>query len=106
MKVSKKGKKEIKMIDGIYRTTMAHQDQLMLVHFRLEKGAILPMHSHSHVQAGYVVKGKLEFWEGDSKYLLESGDSYICQANIPHGAKILENSIVIDSFVPKRDDYI
>ncbi|MHA1797120.1 MAG: cupin domain-containing protein [Candidatus Helarchaeota archaeon] len=106
MKVSKKGKEEIKMLDGIYRITMANGKNLMLVHFRLEKGAVLPKHSHPHVQAGYVVRGKLEFWEGDTSYILEEGDSYICAANVPHGAKVLEHSIVIDSFVPRRDDYI
>ena len=106
MKVPTKDKKEIKMLDGIYRITMAYEDELMLVHFRLEKGAVLPKHSHPHVQAGYVVEGKLEFWEGETIYILEPGDSYICPANIPHGAKILEDAIVIDSFVPRRDDYI
>ena len=106
MKVSKKEKKEIKMVDGIYRTTMAYEDQLMLVHFRLEKDAVLPKHSHPHVQAGYVISGKLEFWEGDSTYFLEAGDSYVCAANTPHGAKIIEDAIVIDSFVPRRDDYL
>ena len=106
MKVKKEGKTEIKMIDGIYRTTLAYNDQLMLVHFRLEKGAELPKHSHSHVQAGYVISGKLEFCEGDSTYILETGDSYICPANTPHGAKIIEDAIVIDSFVPRREDYL
>ena len=106
MKVPKKSKKEIKMLDGIYRTTMAHEEKLMLVHFRLEKGAVLPKHTHPHVQAGFVLEGKLEFWEGETTYILEAGDSYVCPANISHGAKILEDAIVIDSFVPRREDYI
>ena len=106
MKFAGVERKEIKMIDGIYRTTLAHTDNLMLVHFRLLKGAILPKHSHPHLQAGYVVKGKLEFWEGDEIYVLERGDSYICPENVPHGAKILEDSVVIDAFVPRRDDYV
>ncbi len=106
VKISKEGKKEIEMVKGIYRTTMAYEDQLMLIHFRLEKDAILPKHSHPHIQAGYVIKGKLEFWEDDLTYILEKGDSYIIPANVPHGAKILEDAIIIDSFVPKREDYI
>lgn len=106
MKIRPKDIEEVKMIDGIYRKTLANQEELMLVHFRLVKGTTLPMHSHPHVQAGYVVSGKLDFHEKDEKYILEAGDSYIVDANVEHGATIMENAIVIDSFTPRREDYL
>ncbi|MHA1143548.1 MAG: cupin domain-containing protein [Candidatus Helarchaeota archaeon] len=106
MKLRLNDVEEVKMIDGIYRKTLVNDKELMLVHFRLIKDTILPLHSHPHVQAGYVVSGKLEFWEADEKYILEKGDSYIVNANIEHGAKIIEDAIVIDSFSPRREDYL
>lgn len=106
MKVHPKDIKEVKMMDGIFRKTLVHEEKLMLVHFRLAKGTTLPQHAHPHAQAGYVVSGKLEFNEKGEKYILDAGDSYMVGANVEHGAYIIEDSIVIDSFAPRRDDYL
>ncbi|MFX1297590.1 MAG: cupin domain-containing protein, partial [Promethearchaeota archaeon] len=69
------------------------------------KDAELPMHSHPHTQMGYIVKGKLEFHIYGKKYILKVGDSYLAPSNIEHGAKVIEDCIVIDVFNPARDDY-
>ena len=96
----------VKMLPGIFRRTLVYNDKVMLVYFDLKKDADLPMHSHPHQQMGYVVKGKLDFYIYDKTYRLKEGDSYFAPSNAEHGAKVIEDSIVIDVFNPAREDYI
>ncbi|MHA1266396.1 MAG: cupin domain-containing protein [Candidatus Helarchaeota archaeon] len=103
--INKNDVNPVKMLEGIYRRTLVYDDNVMLVHFDLRKGANLPMHSHPHAQKGYVVQGTLDFYIYDKTYRLSAGDSYLAPSNIPHGAKIIEDAIVIDVFNPAREDY-
>ena len=52
---------------GIFRTTLAYDEKTMLCHFRLTRGARIPMHSHPAVQNGYMISGKMKFLVGESK---------------------------------------
>lgn len=95
----------VKMLEGIYRHTLVYDDDVMLVYFDLRKGADLPLHSHPHAQKGYVIKGVLNFSIYGKIYRLKTGDSYLAPANVEHGAKIIEDAVVIDVFNPAREDY-
>ncbi len=95
----------VEMLAGIFRHTLVYNDGVMLVYFDLRKGADLPLHSHPHTQMGYVVKGQLDFHIYGKTYRLKAGDSYHAPSNVDHGAKVLEDCIVIDVFNPSRDDY-
>jgi len=95
----------VKMLPGIFRHTLVHNDDIMLVHFDLRKGASLPLHTHPHTQMGYIVKGQLDFRIYGKIYRLKAGDSYHAPSNVEHGAEVIEDCIVIDVFNPARDDY-
>ncbi|MFX1376856.1 MAG: cupin domain-containing protein [Promethearchaeota archaeon] len=103
--MSKDNIRAIKSFDGVYRKTLLYNDNIMLCHFTLEKDAEIPIHSHKEHQIGYVLKGKLKFLIEDGEFLANEGESYIFDSNEKHGAKILEDSEVIDVFHPARDDY-
>ncbi|MHA1753340.1 MAG: cupin domain-containing protein [Candidatus Helarchaeota archaeon] len=105
IKISSNNVKEIEAIDGIFRKTLVYSDQMMMVQFKLLKGANLPVHSHPHEQMGFIISGKLEFNVNGKSEILNPGDSYLVKSNIEHGAKVLETAVVIDIFTPARDDY-
>ncbi len=92
---------------GVRRTVLTYSGEVMLVHFLLEKGAVIPLHNHRAVQAGYVVRGRVRMLtrEGGS-FLAGPGDSYLFQSDEPHGAQVLEQAEVIDSFSPMRPEYV
>jgi len=46
---------------GIFRKTLAYNDEVMLCHFDLTKGSAIPLHSHPATQVGYVLKGHVRF---------------------------------------------
>jgi quercetin dioxygenase-like cupin family protein len=93
-------------LPGITRRTLVHGASMMLVEFSLQAGSQLPLHSHPHEQAGYLVSGKIRLTVGTETRDLGPGDSYYAPANVPHGATILEDAIVIDTFSPPREDYL
>jgi hypothetical protein len=63
------------VLDKIRQKTLVFDAHTLLTEFRLEQGAILPLHSHPHEQTGYLVAGRLELTIGDATHLAEPGDS-------------------------------
>ena len=91
---------------GNRRRVILHTDELMMVEFTFEKGAVGALHSHPHVQASYVVEGRFEVTVGESTAVLSAGDSFIVPSNTIHGAVALERGRLIDSFTPHRADFL
>lgn len=94
------------MFPGFSRQTLVHNEDLMLCLFTWRKGATLSEHSHPHRQAGFVISGAVELTVSGQRYITRKGCSYIIQANEPHSAIALEDSVVIDAFTPCRDEYL
>lgn len=97
--------KPTKIIEGVYRKTLAYNDSVMLCHFLLEKDAKIPLHNHKEHQIGYVINGKIKFLTENGDFIATTGDSYVFDSNEKHGAILLEKSEIIEVFHPLRDDY-
>jgi len=95
----------VKAIDGIYRQTLAYNDDVQLCVFTLEKGAKVPMHNHKEHQIGYILEGKIKFITKDREFIAIEGDSYVFDGNEDHGAELLETTKLIEIFSPTREDY-
>ena len=93
-------------LGGSWRRVLLHTEELMLVEFGFEAGAIGALHSHPHVQASYVAAGRFEVTVGDEVSVLSAGDSFIVPSGTTHGVKALEAGRLIDSFTPRRDDFL
>ena len=94
-------------LPGIFRKTLAYNQDVMLCFFRLEKDSDIPPHNHENVQIGYVISGKIQFIseQKDHEFIAASGDSYVFEEEEMHGAKVLEDSEVIEVFYPYRPEY-
>jgi quercetin dioxygenase-like cupin family protein len=91
---------------GMKRQVLAYNEKVMLIRHHFSKGWKGSSHKHLHEQLVYVVTGRIQF-EGDGKTIeLRAGDSVIVKGNIEHQAAALEDSEVLDVFVPFRGDYI
>ena len=93
------------MFPGFWRQTLVHNAELMLCLFTWQKGAVLPEHSHPHRQAGYVIAGCVELTVSGVTHVTKAGSSYIIQSGEPHSARAIEDSLVIDAFTPRREEY-
>ena len=103
--VNKNKIEPIKILEGVYRKTLAYNDSVMLCHFLLEKDAKIPLHNHKEHQIGYVINGKIKFLTENGDFIAITGDSYVFDSNEKHGAILLEKSEIIEVFHPLRNDY-
>ena len=91
---------------GIFRTTLAYNDGVMLCHFLMKKGASIPLHNHEAVQSGYVVRGRIKFKTGDGGgFIATPGTGYLFDSNQSHGADVLEETEAVECFSPMRPEY-
>jgi quercetin dioxygenase-like cupin family protein len=93
-------------VEKITFKTLVYGEKTLLAEFRLEKGARLPKHKHPNEQTGYLVSGRIDLTIGDSTYQVEPGDSWCIQGNVEHHAVAHENSVAVEAFSPRREDYI
>jgi len=84
-------------------------EKAMLAHVYLDKGAIVPLHSHHNEQFTYILEGALHFWIGDDEseeLVVRSGEVLHLPAYVPHKAEALEDTLDLDIFVPPREDWL
>lgn len=91
---------------GVSRKVLSHSENIMIVEVHFEQGAVGSVHTHTHEQIAYVVSGKFEFTTNGTKQVVEIGDSIYFEPNIPHGVVCLEAGILLDTFTPRRDDFL
>ncbi|NNC49761.1 MAG: cupin domain-containing protein [Flaviramulus sp.] len=82
-----------------------HSKNMTIGFVTIEKGAVLPSHSHTHEQTTQIISGKLEMTIDGVKQLLEPGSITIIPSNALHNAFALTDCIVTDTFYPVREDY-
>jgi len=91
---------------GNRRAVLSHRPELMLVAFSFDKGAIGALHSHPHTQVSYVAKGVFEVTVDGTTTTLPAGSSFIVAPNLVHGVVALEEGLLIDTFTPRRGDFL
>jgi len=90
----------------VLQKNLAFGDKTMMVEFRLERGAKLPLHSHPHEQTGYLVSGLLELTIGGETFRAFPGASWSISGEVEHSAIAREDSVAIEVFSPLREDYM
>lgn len=93
-------------LPGIEQKTLAFGDKTLMTEFRLRKGSALPRHAHPQEQTGYLVKGRLRMSIAAEQFEVEPGDSWCIPGGVEHGADALEDSVAIEVFAPRREDYV
>jgi quercetin dioxygenase-like cupin family protein len=69
-------------------------------------GAEGALHDHVHVQSTFVQAGRFRFTLGDAMREVGPGDSFVVPSGLRHGCVCLEPGVLIDSFTPRRDDFL
>jgi quercetin dioxygenase-like cupin family protein len=89
-----------------FRVQFVHSDNMTIAFFEIEKGAILPEHSHPHEQVSEVIKGELELSIDGATEVLKPGKIAVIPSHVPHGVKALTKCLVKDIFQPVREEYL
>jgi quercetin dioxygenase-like cupin family protein len=84
-------------------------ERMMLAHVYLDKGSIVPKHSHENEQLTYILEGALHFWIGEDEaeeIIVRAGEVLHIPSNVPHKAEALEDTLDVDVFSPPRQDWL
>jgi quercetin dioxygenase-like cupin family protein len=73
----------------------------------IAKGGIVPRHSHRSEQFSLIISGALKFFFDDGETtVVHAGEILLIPAHVPHKAEALEDTVDIDFFSPRREDWI
>jgi quercetin dioxygenase-like cupin family protein len=84
-------------------------DKTMFSIVTIQPGAVVPLHSHPHEQAGTVLEGEMLFYlNSEDGCTCKPGDFYVAPGGTPHGATNVTDKpvIALDIFSPPREDYL
>jgi len=84
-------------------------ERMMLAQVFLDKGCIVPQHSHENEQLTYIVEGTLRFFLGeDESEVVDVGAGEVLHipSGLPHRAEALEDTLDVDIFSPPRQDWL
>ena len=59
-----------------------------------------------HVQSTFVKSGRFRFTVDGAETEVGPGDSFVIPGDVVHGCVCLEPGTLIDSFTPRRDDFL
>jgi quercetin dioxygenase-like cupin family protein len=100
------GDGKITQLDGSTRRVILDLPELMLVEFTFDKGGVGALHSHPHLQTSYVAEGVFEVTIDGETQTIGKGGAYIVPSGLVHGVRAIEAGKLIDSFSPRRDDFL
>jgi unsaturated pyranuronate lyase len=73
----------------------------------ISRGAVVPRHSHRSEQYTMILSGALKFnFDGGKTTTVRAGEILVIPAHMPHEAIALEDTVDIDFFAPRREEWI
>lgn len=85
---------------------MIYGDKVMVAQLNIKKGSVVPEHSHENEQITWIMKGKLHFKIDGKEMDVGEGEVLVIPSNTKHEAIALEDTLDIDIFSPRREDWI
>jgi len=95
---------QIEVIKG-FKGRFFHTNSSTIAFWEIEKGAILPEHSHIHEQTTQLIEGLLEMTVGEETMILKPGMIVQIPSEVTHSGKALTICKLTDTFCPVREDY-
>ncbi len=96
----------IDIVPGIRRRTIANGTTMYQMVAKLDAGSLMPAHQHPQEQIVHILKGRMRLIVSGVPHELKTGDSFYLASNVPHGVETLEETTVLDTFSPPREDYL
>jgi quercetin dioxygenase-like cupin family protein len=99
-------KYETEKLSPVITRNMASGEDGTIARVLIAKGGIVPRHSHRSEQYTMILAGALKFVFDDGETVVHPGEILLIPAHVPHSAEALEDTVDIDFFAPRRQDWI
>jgi len=106
MHVTSWDKIEIERLSDRITRQMLNGEHATVARIFLARGAVVPRHAHLSEQFSLVLSGALKFIFDDREVLVCAGEMVFIPSNVPHAAEALEDTLDLDIFSPRREDWI
>lgn len=93
-------------VNGLVTRRVFHTPAMTIIQLAYKQGGIVPLHHHVHAQVTMVESGSLRMEMNGESTIVRAGESLPVPSNVPHLAEALEDSRVVEVFVPARTDWI
>jgi quercetin dioxygenase-like cupin family protein len=97
---------EVEQLNDKLSRQMISGENATISQLLLKKGAVVPRHSHLNEQYSWIISGALKFVFDDREILVGAGEILLIPANVAHSAVALEDTVDVDIFAPRREDWI
>src|ERR1700719_5985 len=97
---------EIEQLNDKLSRQMISGENATISQLLLKRGAVVPRHSHVNEQYSWIISGKLKFVFDDREIMVGAGEFLLIPPNVPHSAIAEEDTVDIDIFAPRREDWI
>jgi unsaturated pyranuronate lyase len=99
-------KLEGEQLNKLVSRQMLSGDNATIARLLMTRGAVVPRHFHLSEQFSLILSGALKFVFDDREVVVRGGEVLYIPANVPHSAVALEDTVDIDFFAPRREDWI
>lgn len=97
---------EVEKLSNTITRQMLNGQHTTVARIWLAKGAIVPRHHHQSEQFSLILSGALKFFFDDGERIVRAGEMLFIPSNVPHAAEALEDTVDMDIFSPRREDWI
>jgi quercetin dioxygenase-like cupin family protein len=85
---------------------LAWDGKVMIGRTDVEKGYVVPLHSHPNEQVTWVMSGKWRFHLEGKTVDVGPNEMIFIPANVEHTAEAVETLVAYDIFTPPREDWL
>ena len=85
---------------------LAWDGDIMVGRTDVQKGYVVPLHSHPNQQVTWVMSGTWRFTLEGKTLDVSAGEMISIPANVPHTAEAVETLVAYDIFTPPREDWL
>ena len=97
---------EIEKLNDKLSRQMLSGENATISQLLMKKGATVPRHSHVNEQYSWITSGALKFVFDDREIVVNAGEILFIPSNVAHSAVALEDTVDVDIFAPRREDWI
>jgi quercetin dioxygenase-like cupin family protein len=96
----------IEICPGIKRQTVTSGKVMYQMLAHLAAGSKMSEHQHPQEQIVHVLEGRMLLIVDGKSHELSTGDSIYIASGVPHGVETIDETRVLDTFSPPRDEYL
>ena len=97
---------EEEQLNPLLARKVIHGRNMTVARIRLQKSAVVPLHTHPNEQITMLERGALRFVIAGTERILHAGEVLEIPPDAPHLVEALEDSLAVDLFSPAREDWI